>query len=533
MILRYLKRDNTFYLRPDEMKLADVVTVQRVGFNWFDEAKLWVTVDPFRALNLFHNAEGCKANPAAFDALAKYNKNMRLSRAALPAADAFKIPKPRGCYYLDYQKSGILTVSERLLRGHKAALIADPMGLGKTIEAIGLINYHFIDPSRVLVICPASLRINWARELDKWLVWKGVKAFPVLPGRGLLGSVRNGTLVISYNATLDDTLMASVNSCHWDLVIFDESHYLKNPEAKRTAACMAIAKRASHVLCLSGTPIPNRAHEFFSTLDALAPDVTGGATERQFNNRYTTGYEGAYGWQITAGRNQDELSCKLRGTGYMLRRELRSVLPQLPPERHSLVVIPQSTGTAEVIRKERNIKFTAAEILKAGKPLGYGAIPELRHEMGVEKLPDCISWIKDQMEGGLEKLVVFAYHIDVVDGLAEGLKEYSPVVVKGDTPVPLRQINVDHFQSSKDTRIIIGGWTPLGVGWTLTAAHTVVFVESSFVPGENNQCASRVIRIGQTAEGINIYYLVVEGSIDATVMAKAAGKQSDIDKVLN
>jgi SWI/SNF-related matrix-associated actin-dependent regulator 1 of chromatin subfamily A len=246
-----------------------------------------------------------------------------------------------------------------------------------------------------------------------------------------------------------------------------------------------------------------------------------------------------YGWQITGGRNQGELNTKLRGTGFMTRRDKRKVLPQLPPERHSLVVFPPTPGTAAVLKKEQNIQFTATEILEAGKPLGYGAIPELRREMGIEKLPDAISWIKDQMEGGLKKMVVFAYHREVLEGLQEGLKGYMIAnkycqvpLIYGATPMDMRQHHVDLFQSEPRCKIIVGGWVPLGIGWTLTAADTVVFVESSFVPGQNDQCKDRLIRIGQKAEGVNVIHLVVEGSIDATVMAAAAGKQYDIEKVL-
>jgi len=290
----------------------------------------------------------------------------------------------------------------------------------------------------------------------------------------------------------------------------------------------------TNVLLLSGTPIPNRAHEFYSILSTLAPDVTVGMTEHQFTHRYTTGEQDSFGWRPTGGKNHAELSCRLRGSGFMTRRDKRTVLPQLPPERHTIIVFPQNVGTAEVVHKEQdNATFTAQEIIAAGKPCGYGALPELRREMGLEKLPQSIEWIKDQMEGGLEKLVIFAYHQEVLETLEDELQDYCPHLIYGRTPMDLRQQYVDDFQSNPTCRVIIGGWLPLGVGWTLTAASTVVMVESSFVPKDNDQCKDRLIRIGQEAENVDVYYLVVEGSVEATVMAKAAGKQSDIAKVLN
>jgi SNF2 family DNA or RNA helicase len=336
---------------------------------------------------------------------------------------------------------------------------------------------------------------------------------------------------------LNDSVFGWITSCPWELIIFDESQYLKNAEAQRTQRCLApggVADRANKILLMSGTPIPNAAHEFHSTLSTVAPDVTGGMSSYQFSNRYTTGVQGEYGWQVTGGRNAEELGWRLRGSGFMVRRKKRSVLPQLPPERHQLIIFPQNQGTAAVIKKEQdNIPFTAQEILDAGKPLGYGAIPELRHEMGLEKMPDCISWVKDQLDGGLEKIVLFGYHQDVLEGMYKGLEKYKPLLVYGPTPMTQRQAAVDAFQHDEAYRVIIGGWKPLGTGWTLTAADTAAFVESSFVPGDNDQCKDRLPRIGTKASCINIYHLVVEGSTDASVLSKAAGKQYHTDKVLN
>jgi SNF2 family DNA or RNA helicase len=199
-----------------------------------------------------------------------------------------------------------------------------------------------------------------------------------------------------------------------------------------------------------------------------------------------------------------------------------------------MIIFPPTPGTAKVVAKEReNVHFTAQEILDAGQPLGYGAIPELRREMGLEKLPQCVAWIIDQLESGCEKMVVFGYHREVLEGLMLDLYKYNPALVYGSTSMPTRQLLVDKFQESPDCRVIIGGWLPLGTGWTLTAADTVVMVESSFVPGQNDQCKDRLVRIGQQAGSVNVYQLVVEGSVEASVLAKAASKRYDIDKVNN
>ncbi|MCP4127746.1 MAG: DEAD/DEAH box helicase [Gammaproteobacteria bacterium] len=466
-------------------------------------------------------------------------ENINASRMIAPASLSASslIPAPPELQYLDFQKAGIDLITKGFLNGAKSRLLADPQGVGKTIQAIGVTNYMMLHPMRVLVICPASLRINWQREIDKWSVWD-LPTMAILKGNQFDRiQERQGSLVISYDLTLNQRWAYYLMSQPWDVLIFDEAQNLKNVEAKRTVACLQkIAPAAKHVLLLSGTPIPNRAHEFYSYLHDLAPEVIGDMTMPYFNNRYTTGHYSPYGWQITGGRNHHELSNRLRGTGWMIRRDKRSVLPQLPPERHIMAVLPQDAGTARVVKKEQvNCPFTAQEILDAGQPMGYGAVPELRHEMGLEKVPACLKWVMNQLEGGTDNIVLFGYHQDVLEQVFAGLKKYNPVMVYGPTSQVRRQAAVDRFQTDPECRVIIGGWKPLGTGWTLTAADTVAFIEASFVPGDNDQCKDRCIRYDEIFihAFISVYYLVVEGSVDATVLSRAADKAHDTGKVVN
>jgi SNF2 family DNA or RNA helicase len=546
MIARYSDIRNTYYLLPQEMCFEDVPLVQAAGFTYWEPqgapkgAGAWFTSDIYTVLNLLTDGptSGCLSLDATtFNDVQPFVSWINASRQIAPAplGAPSRLPVPPGLRYLPFQEVGIALIAETFLNGRKSLLLADPQGVGKTIQAIGVINTLQMAPHKVLVVCPASLRINWQRELDKWM-YLSTPATAVLKGgvKGVMGR-HFGPLVISYDLTLNQRWAHYLTNQLWDIVIFDEAQKLKNGEAKRTLACLnQIAPAAKNTLLLSGTPIPNRAHEFYSYLSNLAPEIIGDMTEYDFTNRYTKGHYTPFGWQITGGRNHQELSNRLRGTGWMIRRNKREVLPQLPPERHIMVVFPQSTKTARIVKKEQeNVSFTAQEILDAGQPMGYGAVPELRHEMGLEKIPDCLKWVMNQLEGGTDKIVLFGYHQDVLGQLFAGLKKYKPALVYGSTTAHRRQAEVDRFQNDPECRVIIGGWEPLGTGWTLTAADTVAFVEASFVPGMNDQMKDRLIRIGATALLILVYFLVVEGSIDATVLGKAAGKANDIDKVMN
>jgi len=200
MLIKYSTARKVFYLRPGaDMTVDDVPKVQKAGFNWYDAAKIWVTTDLYRAATLFY-AENCKIDDLTFNEIRHIARNLRLSHST---SSLVKIDKPKKEAYMDFQKAGIEAACERFSNGHKAALIADPMGLGKSIMGAGVINHNLCDPIRVLVVCPASLRHNWARELDKWITWPESKAFTIINGKDS-SLYRIGPLIVSYELTLND-----------------------------------------------------------------------------------------------------------------------------------------------------------------------------------------------------------------------------------------------------------------------------------------------------------------------------------------
>lgn len=401
--------------------------------------------------------------------------------------------------------------------------------------AIATINQLHIDPAKVLVICPASLRLNWAKELDMWQCDPG-RPEVILSSKDT--PARKGPLIVSYNLASSESWSEYLGWFDWQMVIFDEAHYLKNPEAERTRRLLGDLKKtrglvahAKRVLLLTGTPIPNRPHEFFWPIRRLNPAIIDGMSYYAFLRHYMTGFDDVNGFRPTGAKNQAELHNRLRASGWMIRREKAAVLPQLPDKRYSMIVFPQDSSTAKIIEREQ--QFSAREIMEHGVPVGVSALPELRKEMGLAKVKDCLAWIKDQLDGGMEKMIAFAHHTEVVEALVDGLKDYMARGIYGKTSMAARQAAVDAFQEDPAARVLVGSFTPMGTGWTLTAAHDVVFVEGSWVPSDNEQAADRVHRIGQEADKVTIYFLVVEGSLDAHILGTAASKASDIGKVLD
>ena len=529
MRLSYSAYRKLFYVVPDGDAKGARRSCLDAGFNWHQEAGCWVTSSPVVALGLLDHADQT-AREAVWPASVWYET----SRSTQPDVLAPLAPAPKGREFLPFQQAGIQGIVQRFEQ-LQTVLLADPMGLGKTVQAIGVANALDIDPSRILVVCPASMRLVWKRELESWMTASAPVTAVVNGYKEYKGLKHTGPLVISYNLTVQNHWVNMLRGHGWDLMILDEAHYLKNPTAKRTKASLGqkkapgLLQTAAHSLLLTGTPIPNRPHEFYTLIKACCPTVVNGHGYWDFLKHYCTGYQGTFGYQVTGARNTGELASRLRGTGWMIRRSKESVLPDLPPKRYNLVVFPPDSNLRKIVEREQ--AFDAREIMQQGVPVGVAALPELRHEMGRAKTAQCLSWISDTLEN-TDKLVVWAHHRAVIEALESGLQDYCPVVIHGGTPPGERQANIDRFQQHPDCRVFIGQLQAASVGITLTAASDVAFVEADWVPGNNEQAIDRCHRIGQEAGSVNIYYLVVEGSLDAQILGAAASKAQDALKIL-
>lgn len=507
-VLRYSFESNLFGL----MNAREVSRqAQRAGMEW-DKRGFFTSPSPYKALQFAKYAD------------TNARRVLRPFLTAVAESQAtdsiLEIPAPRGLEYLPFQKAGIAYASRR----HNC-LIGDEPGLGKTVQAVGLANY--LGLARLLIVCPAGLRLNWAREIEKWhLENPGIDV--ILDGKSPIQAQRS--TVVGYELAVKRR--AELMSRNYDLVVLDEGHYLKSPKAQRTKNTLGyygrdgLIHRAPRRLVLTGTPIPNRVDEAYSVIRALAPETIDHMNYRTFLGHYTIVRSTQYGDQIVGIRHEAELYERLRA-GFMVRRLKSDVLKDLPPKVYKLVVFSKD-GFAKVLKRER--QFSAAEIIRHGVPVG-SALPEIRREMGVMKAPLACQYVEDLLESGVQQVIVFAHHRDVISILQRGLHRYGVATITGETSPTVRQSMVDLFQRG-GARVIICNIIAGGVGVTLTAAADVVFVEGSWVPGENEQAEDRAHRVGQT-RGVLIHYLVVEESLDATILGSAAVKKRNITRILD
>ena len=421
----------------------------------------------------------------------------------------------------------------------KKTFIADEMGLGKTLQAIACTNKANAYPA--LVVCPASLKYSWEREWNHWS-----------PGHSIAiwdSELQQSAEVIIVNYAMITKLKPQLDSYNFQIIIFDESHYLKTGSSKRTKTAKYLAKKVERVLLLTGTPITSKPKDYISQLQIINRlDYLGGFYN--FVVRYCEGKKTYFGWDMGGASNLEELNQKLRGLCY-IRRNKKDVLPELPAKRR--VVVPYRPNLDKYIQckneiekeygdylNERTLKALLESLgeycggeddpdresardkikkFKLGVPIQN--IEELKQVVLESKKDFVVSWIRDFMESG-EKLVVFGIHREWLRELSKIFK--SPLLIGGMTAKE-KDDAMESFQKDGSTQAIFINIQAGGTGLTLTAASNVVFTEMAWTPAAHDQAEDRIHRIGQEATSVTAWYLIAENTIEEDIFKLILGKR--------
>jgi SWI/SNF-related matrix-associated actin-dependent regulator 1 of chromatin subfamily A len=506
------------------------------------------------------------------------------SKASKPLeSSTVVVPVPEGQELLPYQVAGV----QYALACEEGCLISDEMGLGKSPQSLCFLN---ASPSvrKTLIVCPASLRINWERECKRWLTARTVLRFALNPETcavetvevdGQLPTVTQfptfGDVTIANYDVLGKVLKACVGM-HFDLIVIDEVHYAKNPKAQRTKNLFEVRKQVGKALALTGTPIDNGAPvELFPILQLVAPKAWdppglalkkegkkktyvpvgagGGAGFFRYAKRYCNAhaehipckaYVDAKGetqttktiWLFDGSSNLDELSERLRST-CMVRRMKADVLKELPLKRRSVICFPHDGSAATLVDDERTVLGhilkcnTLEEVTQAlaKVEVGFSEYSKARLDVALAKVPQAVEHVGNVLGSSVDgKVVLFAHHHEVVDALRLALCDYGVVTVTGETPNDKskagRQHAVDTFQNDPACRVIIGTIGAMGVGWTLTKSQHVIHVELPLKPSDLSQDEDRTHRIGQKGSVLS-EVLVFDGSVDAHIARMLVEKQ--------
>nr|XP_007157652.1 hypothetical protein PHAVU_002G087300g [Phaseolus vulgaris]ESW29646.1 hypothetical protein PHAVU_002G087300g [Phaseolus vulgaris] len=436
-----------------------------------------------------------------------------------------KLPRTLLDVLLPFQHDGLRFALRRGAR----CLIADDMGLGKTLQAIAIAGC-FLDEGSILVVCPAVLRFSWAEELERWLPFCLPADIHLVFGHQdnpiyLTRSPR--VVVISY--TMLHRLRKNMLELEWALLIVDESHHVrctKKTEPGEIQAVLDVASKVNRIILLSGTPSLSRPYDIYNQINMLWPGLLG-KTKYEFAKtycdlKYIKGNQGKYFADYSKGVRLEELNVLLKQT-VMIRRLKEHVMLQLPPKRRQIIrllikrsdIVAAKTAIGELSIEATERESEDIPLENLDEPDGKLSYQEL----GIAKLSGFREWLAlHPIVSGSEnasKMIIFAHHLKVLDGVQEFIceKGINFVRIDGNTLARDRQSAVVSFRSSPEVKIAIIGILAAGFGLDFSTAQEVVFLELPQCPTLMLQAEDRAHRRGQT-NAVNVYIFCAKDTLD-------------------
>lgn len=427
--------------------------------------------------------------------------------------------------YYPHQTEGVRDLARR-----RSFLLADEMGLGKSLQALTVFAIDVVRGwgSKAIVICPVTLKGNWADEVIKFTRFPAIvlEGTPVQRKAQLQEfSAIDGPKILIVNYEQVTAHLADLNAMKFDVSIFDEAHYLKNPKAKRTKACQDLI--ATRSFMLTGTPMLNNVNELWSILHRIDPK--GFPSYWSFLNRYCV-FGGYKDKQIVGVKNEKELTEKLQK--YMLRRLKKDVLnlkePQVIPVRVDLTPEQQKlydevinemrltnadTGTAD------DIENALTKFLRLKQICGT-TFPFTGQDHS-NKLDRAVEIAVELLRSG-EKTVVFTQFRDVLEMFARRLDavapEYNIWELHGGIKKEMRQPFVNDWSADPNAAVLLCMLQVAGIGLNMTAARHMIFLDKLFVPGLNKQAIDRCHRIGQDeTQSVQVYEMITRNTVENRV----------------
>jgi len=436
--------------------------------------------------------------------------------------DYSKFDKP-GRPVMVHQKQAI----EKLIPNDRF-ILADDMGLGKTTSAI--IAAIESGAKKVLIVCPASLKINWKREIEMYTNRRTL----IVEG-GKWGStfdfyIINYDIIKNYHELPDEKTGVQESLIlreHFDLAIIDEAHYINNTGAMRTQLMNDILDSIPKVWLLTGTPMTSRPINYYNLLKIVRSPLT--LNWQGYVKRYCKGFQfkanGRKIWKTDGAANLDELRERTR---HLVLRRLKTDVLDLPEK----IITPQFLELDNMLYQhemEEFVKIAKDDRKKESISITLSRLMGARKIIAREKVPYTCELIDKFLELD-KKVIVFTNFTDTLEMIKEKYSKHC-VVVNGTTPKLKRQEAVDRFQTDPKVKVFIGNIIAAGVGLTLTAAEGVIMNDLSFVPSHHSQAEDRANRIGQK-NVVNVYYPIFEDTIEINIYNIIQRKKNNIEQVM-
>ena len=438
-----------------------------------------------------------------------------------------------------YQKGGI---NFALFR--KAAIIADEMGLGKTIQAIGtaILKKGIFDFKKTLVVCPASLKEQWKKEIEKFSHEKAlvIEGFPEEREKQYLDK-NYYFFIVNYETILRDHL--ALNKAGFDFLILDEAQRIKNFETKTASSIRRLVFK--HVLVITGTPIENRLIDIFSIVSAINPYFFGPLWEFSYQHCL---FDPEKHNKINGYYNLQKLNKRLEPI--LIRREKRKVLDQLPNVQQINVPVKLSPlqadyhasyakGIATIIRKKFLTPYDLQklQLLLASMRMvcdsTYLIDEETNESPKLEELKYILLEKLDVIHSDA-KIIIFSEWVKVHKLIGHILRENNIgfTELNGSVPVKLRGELIRKFETNPHCKIFLSTEAG-GSGLNLQVASTLINFELPWNPAKKNQRIGRIDRLGQKSNKLTVFNFITRDSIEQQIASGLLVKQSLFDGVLD
>jgi len=536
--LKYLKDTNKkFY--PTRSQSEYIVNYNSVEPK---VAKKWVNIEPYFAKKIADEKNMLNVptdvwvekllvdKEKSYHIWGKFNTGDTLSDMWLPKAALLKThnttevkidySKYSHRMPLEHQKIAI----EKLV-GSKKFILADDMGLGKTTAAI--IALLETNVKKILIICPASLKLNWEREIKNY----SDRSVYICEGKNF--STEHDIVIINYDIVknfydLKDKENSPITKGNFDLIIMDEAHYVANPQSLRTKLINSFVKSSEYLWLLTGTPMTNRPINYYNLLNLIESPVA--QNWMAYVIRYCQGYQFKAGnrkvWNVNGASNLEEL--RDRTSRQVLRRLKEDVL-DLPEKIITPIYLRLKSKKYEELMGEYYEWYNKNPDESKSLTVQFNKLMKVRQSIAEGKVPNTIELIENILEQG-KKVIVFTNFTDTLQQIHSHFGKKS-VYLDGTCSKAQRQYAVDQFQENEKISVFVGNIQAAGVGITLTAGEAVIFNDLSFVPAHHQQAEDRAYRYGQK-NCVSVYYPIFDNTIEGVIYDMLINKKNIIDTVM-
>jgi len=419
---------------------------------------------------------------------------------------------------MDHQKLAIekLVANERFI-------LADDMGLGKTTSTV--IASLESGSKKILVICPASLKINWYREIQNYTD----RSISIVEGKKWESAdfvIVNYDIIKNFHDSenVENSVIVKEN---FDLVIIDEAHYIQNKKAARTQLCNDVANKIGKVWLLTGTPLTSRPINYFNLLELVDSPVA--QNWMAYVRRYCDGFQFRAGnrkiWNVNGSSNLEELRDR---TQHTILRRLKEEILDLPDKIITPIYLDLKSDTYKALMGEYFDWYRNNEESKS-LALQFSKLMKVRQIISQEKIKNTIEIANSSIDQE-KKVIIFTNFTDTLNQFVDYFKK-DCVYLDGSCSKNQRQEAVDRFQNDDKVKVFVGNLKAAGVGITLTAAEVIIMNDLSFVPSDHSQAEDRAYRIGQN-KGVSIYYPIFENTIEGKIYDILSRKKNIFETVM-